>query len=111
MKLTILPYCPKPGYTVESEPRRRVNQFGDGYQQRIVDGLNPLLRKYNLTFKLKHQTSVKFVELLVKWGGVTPFYFREHANDNQLVKVVCPKWTEKKGLNYTELSCSFEEVL
>ena len=47
MALDILPYCPKPGYTVKNEPRRKVNKFGDGYEQRIVDGLNPLLRKYS----------------------------------------------------------------
>ncbi|MFC2552507.1 MAG: phage tail protein [Rodentibacter sp.] len=111
MALDILPYCPKPGYTVKNEPRRKVNKFGDGYEQRMVDGLNPLLRKYSLTFKVQHKSAVDFDRFLRNKGGVTAFLFREKANDNQLIKVVCPDWSKTVGKTHTEFSCSFEEVV
>ena len=60
MALKTLSWCPQPKYTVEEEPRRKVINFGDGYQQRMVDGLNPLLRKFNLTYKLNHKSAVEF---------------------------------------------------
>ena len=110
MSLDIFPYCPKPGYTVESEPRRKVNRFGDGYEQRMVDGLNPLLKKYALTFKVKHKEAVDLENFLIKKGGVTAFLFKEKAT-NQLVKVVCPKWSKTIGQTYVEFNCDFDEVV
>lgn len=108
MTLQTLPYCPKPGYTVESEPKRKATDFGDGYQQRRVGGLNPLLRVYQLTFNLKHSQAVKLTAFFTQHGGVTAFQFRDRG---KLVKVVCPKWSETSGKTHTEITCTFEEVV
>jgi phage minor tail protein len=102
-------FCPKPGYTVESEPRRKVNKFGDGYEQRMVDGLNPLLRKFSLTYKLNHKSAVELDRFFVEHGGVTPFLFKEYE-DGALIKAVCPKWSKTVNKKHTEISCTFEEV-
>ncbi|MDG6894514.1 phage tail protein [Volucribacter amazonae] len=110
MTLEILAYCPKPGYSIASEPRRKVNQFGDGYQQRQVDGLNPLLREYQLTFNLNHRQAKQFEQFLIKKGGVTAFLFREKPKEN-LIKVVCPKWGQIVGKTHIEFNCTFEEVV
>lgn len=32
------------------------------YQQRMEDGINPLLRKYSVTFKVKNSEAVSFIE-------------------------------------------------
>ena len=110
MTIKTLPWCPMPGYTVESEPRRKVNQFGDGYSQRMVDGLNPLLRKFSLTYKLNHKSAVEFDRFLTSHSGVTAFFFREYENGD-LIKVVCPKWSKTVTKRHTEISCTFEEVV
>lgn len=107
--MQLLPYCPKPDYTVESEPRRKVNSFGDGYSQRRVDGLNPLLRKFSLTFNLKHLQAGKLTQFFAKHGGVTAFQFKER--NGNLAKVICPKWSETVGKTHTEISAEFEEVV
>lgn len=105
-----LKFCPQRGYTVENEPRRKVNQFGDGYQQRIVDGLNPLLRKYALTFNLKPQQAVELDRFFARHGGVTAFQFKDKIR-NALVKVVCPKWSQTVKGSHIEIRCDFEEVI
>lgn len=101
-----LPYCPKPNYSVESEPRVKKMGFGDGYQQRRSDGLNPLLRKFSVTFKLRNAEAAKLVQFLVKHKGVTAFLFK-HEN----AKVTCGKWTENRDKTHTEIQCDFEEVV
>ena len=101
-----LPYCPKPNYNVENEPRVKKMGFGDGYQQRRSDGLNPLLRKFSVTFKLRNAEAAKLVQFLVKHKGVTAFLFK-HEN----AKVTCGKWTESRDKTHTEIQCDFEEVV
>ncbi|MCO4167072.1 phage tail protein [Actinobacillus suis] len=59
-----LPFCPQPNYKVKSQPRRKTFDFGDGYQQRQVDGLNPLQRKYNVSFYLKNKKAVALIAFL-----------------------------------------------
>lgn len=110
MTLQTLPFCPQPNFSVENEPRRKVHQFGDGYQQRRVDGLNPLSRKYSLTFKLKPKQAVILDRFFVTHSAVTAFYFREPHQD-RLIKVVCPKWTKTMGRTHIQFSCEFEEVV
>lgn len=109
MTLQTLPFCPQPGYTSENEPRRKVNQFGDGYQQRITDGLNPLQRKYSVAFNLNKKQAAVLDSFFTNHGGVKAFHFKD--KDRGLVKVVCPKWTTTKGKTHTQFSCEFEEVI
>ena len=71
-----LPYCPKPNYTVSNEPKIKKMDFGDGYQQRRADGLNPLLRKFSVTFNLRNPQAVKLAQFLAKHKGVTAFLFK-----------------------------------
>ena len=76
MALKTLSWCPQPKYTVEEEPRRKVLNFGDGYQQRMADGINSLLRKYSVTYKLKHEEAEKFRNFMKEHGGVRAFILR-----------------------------------
>lgn len=110
MALQTLPFCPQPGYSVESEPRRKVNQFGDGYQQRMIDGLNPLLRKYSVAFNLKHQQAVILDRFFIEHSGVKAFYFNEKVTGH-LVKVICVKWSKTIGKTHTQFSCDFQEIV
>ncbi|MDG6880939.1 Phage-related protein [Phocoenobacter uteri] len=110
MEIEKFPFCPKPGYSVSNEPKRKAIQFGDGYQQRIADGLNPLLRKFSLTFKVPSKKKESFEDFLAKHGGVKAFYFQERSQ-SKLIKVVCPKWSETAKLRYSDFACEFEEVL
>ena len=111
MALKTLSWCPQPKYTVEEEPRRKVLNFGDGYQQRMVDGLNPLLRKYSVTYKLKHEEAEKFRNFMKEHGGVRAFYFKDVALGGELVKVVCTKFPRSVTKTHTTFTCEFEEIV
>ena len=111
MALKTLSWCPQPKYTVEEEPRRKVLNFGNGYQQRMEDGINALLRKYSVTYKLKNSQSAAFRQFMKEHGGVRAFYFRDVALNGELVKVICPKFPRQVGKVYTIFTCEFEEVV
>lgn len=111
MTIKTLPWCPQPGYSVEEEPRRKVLNFGNGYQQRIEDGINTLLRKYSVTFKVRNSEAVIFRNFMKEHGGVHAFYFKDNALGGESVKVVCPKFQRQIGKIHTTFTCEFEEVV
>ncbi|MCK3656228.1 phage tail protein [Pasteurellaceae bacterium Macca] len=111
MSLKTLPWCPQPGYSVEEEPRRKVLNFGNGYQQRIESGINTLLRKYSVTFKIRHNESVQFRNFMKEHGGIRAFYFRDVALGGELVKVICTKFPRSITKTHTTFNCEFEEVV
>lgn len=105
-----LPFCPQPGYTTDNEPRRKTHDFGDGYQQRRADGLNPLQRKFSVSFNLPHEQAVILDRFFTNHGGVRAFQFKEKES-GRLVKVVCPKWSKTTNKRHTKFQCEFEEVI
>lgn len=111
MALKTLPWCPQPGYTVDEELKRKVLNFGNGYQQRMEDGINALLRKYSVTYKVKNSQSAEFRQFMKEHGGVRAFYFKDVALNGELVKVVCTKFPRQIGLTHTTFNCEFEEVV
>lgn len=42
--------CPDWGYEFQETPRIVLNSYGDGYSQRIEDGLNHMLRQTTITY-------------------------------------------------------------
>lgn len=111
MAIKTLPWCPQPGYTVEEEPRRKVINYGNGYQQRIEDGINTLLRKYSVTYKIKNNESAQFRSFMKEHGGVRAFYFKDVALGGELVKVICNKFPRSVTKTHTTFNCEFEEVV
>ncbi|WP_294086556.1 phage tail protein [uncultured Actinobacillus sp.] len=111
MALKTLSWCPQPGYTVEEEPRRKVLNYGNGYQQRMEDGINTLLRKYSVTYKIKNNESAQFRNFMKEHGGVRAFYFKDIALGGELVKVVCTKFPRSVTKTHTTFTCEFEEVV
>ena len=111
MALKTLSWCPQPGYSVEEEPRRKVLNYGNGYQQRMEDGINTLLRKYSVTYKIKNDESAQFRNFMKEHGGVRAFYFKDVALGGELVKVVCSKFPRQVGKTHTTFTCEFEEAV
>ena len=55
-------------------PRVLSAKFGDGYSQRTTDGLNTMLRKWNLQFNNRAQAECDAIEaFLVSQGGCLAF--------------------------------------
>lgn len=104
-----LPFCPQPGYKTDNEPRRKTHNFGDGYQQRRADGINPLMRKFSVSFKLSRAKAVILDRFFVSHGGVKAFIFEDKVSKQEFT-VVCPKWSHVTGKRHVQVQCEFEEA-
>lgn len=103
-----LRFCPRPDYTVTQEPNLNTVEFGDGYKQSRPKGLNHMLAKFSVVFKLKKAETAELDQFMMRHGGYLPFYFND---DGTLRKVKCTKWVTTKGQIYKETTCDFEEVV
>ena len=65
---------PDKSMTKTSTPRMRTAKFGDGYEQRIVDGINNLEESYTLNFATRPKSDIDdIVAFLNTKAGVTKF--------------------------------------
>ena len=65
---------PDKSMTKASTPRVLIATFGDGYEQRIADGINTLNEIYNLTFATRLKEDIDdIVAFLDGKGGVSSF--------------------------------------
>lgn len=87
--------------TRDVTPSIIVHQFGDGYEQRAINGINNIQETYSLSFR--HRTKA-FVDDVASYidgtNGVTKFTFRypdtNSTGNEKAVKVV----SEKYNINY-----------
>lgn len=114
------------GSSFDTEIRMNITKFGDGYEQRSLDGINNGLMNLNFTFENRSLLVIKHIEGFLRGSTVdTVFYDRSpeeyflytppdpYSGDTINVprKWVCKKWSlgANQSNNYT-LTGVFEEV-
>lgn len=104
-----LQVCPDRNLARKTKPRTLMAKFGDGYEQRIVDGINNLQETYTVTFRTREPSEIDDIVAFFDSGaGVTPFDYTikdTNAGGERTIKVVCDDY----GLTYTNdiaYSCS-----
>jgi phage-related protein len=86
--------CWRPSYnwSVDVEPRLVTAQFGDGYVQRVIDGINPNKYTWNLNFNGRRDSVITaMLSYLAGLKGVS-FPFKDPISGNVL-PVFCDKWS------------------
>lgn len=85
-------YTPDWNATVNSAPRARVVRFGDGYEQRVGDGINTAVQEWNLSFAARRNSeAVTIISFLEARGAVEAFDWVP-PNEVTAIKVVCRDW-------------------
>ena len=103
--------------TKQSSPRVLTAKFGDGYEQRIVDGINNLHESYSLTFATRTKEEIDdIVAFLDTKAGVTKFTFTLPDSNNTTrtgerdVKVVSTDYSVTYDYdNFYSLSLALKE--
>ena len=77
-----------------SEPKVLISKFGDGYEQRVTDGINSLQETYSVQFKTRTKEFIDdVVVFLDAQKGVSKFAFRipesNSGGGEKEIKVVC----------------------
>ncbi len=103
-------WIPQKSSTASISPRVRVIKFGDGYEQRIQDGINNDLRSYNVTFIGLFDDITLIDEFLTRQGAVHAFKWRE-PNTHKTITVVCRSWSSTSNGAAKTITATFDEVV
>jgi phage-related protein len=101
---------PQNSSTISASPKVKVIKFGDGYEQRIRDGINNDLRSYNVTFVGLSEDISLIDDFLSRHNAIKAFLWRE-PNTHKTIKVVCRSWTSTPNGAAKTISATFEEVV
>lgn len=102
-------WIPEYGADVETKPKVNKASFGDGYEQRVRDGINTKIRTWNLTF-MKSSTDIDSIDAFLSTAAGTSS-FEWVPPRGATGKWVCDNW--KRGLPnpaYDTITATFREV-
>lgn len=103
-------------WAVSSEPTRDVSprvllsSFGDGYEQRIGDGINTIARKWSVAFNARRTSEADDIDdFLTARGGIESFDWTPPRG--AAGKWVCRTWRrDEVSYNLSTITATFEEV-
>jgi len=100
------------GTALTEEPRLKVAQFGDGYEQRAADGINNLLQEWSyVASEVDDAVADDMVAFLRARNGVEAFSYVP-LRQTVAIKVKCSSWTrtwlDTPGLS--SLRATFSQV-
>lgn len=103
------------GTTIEEEPRISASRFGDGYEERAPDGLNPLRQRWSLTFRSVEKgvadDIVAFLRARLSGTlGLESFTWTPLWATTP-ISVVCRRWSRSQGdiPSESEITAVFEQ--
>lgn len=107
---------PDKGLSASFQPRVLTAQFGDGYQQRVLDGINNSPRSFGVSFNTRTKAEIDDIAgYFNSLSGVTKFNFNipdsNEGDGEDTVKVVCSTWNKVYDYgDFYSLSATFIEV-
>ena len=113
MTFTFPPSVPNPSYNVQIRPNPSVNvvSFGDGFEQRLTEGLNQNPITVNLVFELSQAQATTAINFLNDRVNDSNSFDFELPNESSTRKFVCDSFPRTiPFLNRIKLTCVFREV-
>lgn len=104
-------WTPDFGAAQNSEPTVSQVKFGDGYEARVANGINPSLRNWPLSFVKRDVSEIDAIEAFLASAGAVSSFDWTPPRALSSVKVVCRKWSRSfDNAQMDSLSATFEEV-
>ena len=100
----------------KNTPRVHLAQFGDGYEQRLRDGINSLGQEIQVSFQTRPKAEIDdLVAFFESLAGATKFRFdladSNAGSSTETIKVVCFEWEQRWVYDdYYTLDASFRRV-
>ena len=86
-----------------SKPKTRTVRFGDGYEHRLLFGLNQNPKVFNLTWKNISETDSDTIETFLDARAVDSNSFTyTPPNEASAMQFKCPNWS--KSMDYSNLA-------
>jgi len=92
-------YNPSKSFSSSSKPRVITSQFGDGYSQRVGQGINRIVKEWSLVFKSRSLTDANAIEtFFVARSGVEGFLWTP-PGESTTYSVICSEWSKTYDSN------------
>ena len=113
--LTSTQRVPDKGLNSSNTPRTFTVEFGDGYEQRVANGINALAQSFSVSFNTRPKAEIDdIIAFFVNKAGVTAFSFTYADSNNSgetTIKVVCDDWSQSWDYdNFYSASATFRKV-
>ena len=108
---TAFSYIPDYAATKSYQTQSRATEFGEGYRQRIVFGLQPQKEEWSLAFDNRTNTERDLIRNYLRGAkAVTAFDWTDPISA-QPIKVVCDEWsTQYSNFNNSAIQATFRRV-
>ena len=96
---------------INARPKVNILSFGDGFEQRLTEGLNQNPLSVNLSFELSQtdaDTAITFLNARVEDGASFDYTLPSESSSRKFVCTAFPRTIPY--LNRVTLSCTFREV-
>lgn len=109
-------WSPQKGFTGDRTPDVAVVKLGDGYEQRQVQGINPLMGKYSLTFigrddsKCARPNTAKAADAFLKARMAVESFYWTPSDTGVQGLYVCRSWSLQTTGSLSQLTATFEQV-
>lgn len=105
-----LTFSYRPDYesTMSQEPAVLTTKFGDGYEQRVANGINNSPEKWSLKFTVGNPVLPSALAFIQARKGVESFYWTNSFGTTNVY--VCRRWNLSRGPGKQVLSMEFEQV-
>lgn len=104
------PQIPSLSSSFEEEPRILRVDFGDGYSQRVADGLNSNQMKVTLNFDVLTSVELGTIRTFLSARGGYEAFTYTLPQEVSARKWICPRWNHQPNGNLFSLSAELEEV-
>ena len=104
-------HTPDNGFAIDEQPRVLLAKFGDGYEQRVGDGINLRPRKYSLTFNTRTDAEIAPILAFLRARNGTQAFDWTPSDGSGAGVFACRQWQHtvvRFGIN--NLTATFEEV-
>lgn len=107
---------PDRGFTRKNTAKIFRAEFGDGYEQRIANGINNLAQTLDVSFVNRPKDEIDdIVNFFESKNGVSAFTFRiadtNDTNNEEAIKVYVEEWSQTwKYDDYYDLKATFKRV-
>lgn len=103
-------WCVAANMQVSIQPKVKTIKFGDGYEQRIQNGINADLRTYSIMITVRRDEELWINEFFTRHAGYKAFLWR-NPHTNREIRVKCPSWSANVMNTATTITATFEEVI
>ena len=104
-------FDPAPGMTKSSAPATRKVQFGDGYESRLLFGLNQNPKTYSFTFRVSEEESDTIEAFLDARAADSASFTYTPPGESSSSNFVCESWTKTiPFIDRAEIQATFRQV-